>query len=769
MPRFFSGAVPPALREAVLMEQSADLPPIMLVFGIGILLSYPLVYLALAMLPGLATRSALLAVIMLVVPVLMVVSWRQLKARKTVTPEKAKQYIRIITVLLFAIGMCWGVVLVEPVLYLTWPQRLLMAGCDIVCLAMPIMLSPIITAAALWLPIVVGALCGTIFTPNNDPASLPGMILFAIMSVFSTLFQNHRQMERIIAQLQAARSAAALEEKNDLISLLLNDFEESSSDWLWETDAQLRFTNTSVRFAEVCGLTPEEMNGKFLQDLIPAHSVEGEAGTAMLPPSYYMPRRLSFRDVLLPVVIKGQERFWSMSGRPVFDKAGSFTGYHCVGSDITDKQQQQQQIEYLVTHDALTGLPNRTKFNTLLEAACAEADPFALLYLDLDQFKAVNETEGLAAGDVVLRRVAERLRSFMPNEGHLARLAADEFAIIWPGADNDALEELTATIIAGLSAPYQLPGKDVHVGVSIGIVLAPRDGAEPGELLKHVDLAVQRAKAERRGGWLFYDPDMDERQHARRTMRADLQAALPRGEFLIHFQPVIDLSAKRIAGAEALLRWQHPVRGMMPPAEFIPLAEESGLIIPIGAWVLQQACKVAASWPAHVSIAVNLSPVQFRDPALVESVMQALDQAGLEASRLELEITESTLLDTDSATLDALTRLHHYGVRIALDDFGTGYSSLSYLRRFPFNKIKIDRSFVRDLSADSDDSSIVLAILGLAERLKMQVTAEGVETTAQAELLTHYGCPLAQGYLYSRPVPAAQIATLMAAEGALVG
>jgi diguanylate cyclase (GGDEF)-like protein/PAS domain S-box-containing protein len=765
--RAFFAAVPAHFAPALAREQADDLAPIALACGLVCALGALLVYGGLLNVPGLAIRDVLVAGIVAACPVVGLLSWRQIGSRGVLSERRAQTYISGITIAFFVMGLCWGGLLVQPVSFLSWPQRIVLAGANVFCLAVPIMITPIGAAAAMWAPMALGAMAGTILTPNNDPVSLPGMLLFVALSVFCTLFQNRRQVERIVATLQVSETARALEEKTELVSLLLNEFEENAADWLWEVDADLRYKNVSARFAKVAGKTPEEMNGQYPSVVFgkPVPQAD-DTDNLTFTMTQAIAARQSFRDTVVPIMINGKERFWSLSGRPVFDKAGNFLGYHGVGSDISDGHLHQQQINFLVNHDTLTGLPNRTLFNDTLTARCrnvAEAG-FALLYLDLDHFKEVNDSHGHAAGDAVLKEAAFRLKNALDEGSFAARLAADEFAVIYAGVDSVELEAQAERIVAALTQPYQVVAEPLNLGASLGIVLAPKDGEEASLLLSHADLAVRRAKADGRGVWRFYDPVMDEIQQARRAMLADMQVALARNEFRIDFQPVIDLTRNRIVSAEALLRWFHPVKGMMPPAEFIPMAEESGLIAPIGEWILQEACKVAATWPRHIGIAVNLSPVQLREAGLVDSIVRALEVAGLEPSRLELEITESTLLDSNTSTVEALKTLHDKGVRIALDDFGTGYSSLSYLRRFPFNKIKIDRSFVRDLSADSDDSSIVLAIIGLAERLKMNVTAEGVETTAQAELLNTYGCPQAQGYLFSRPVSAEKIGAIITAE-----
>jgi diguanylate cyclase (GGDEF)-like protein len=388
----------------------------------------------------------------------------------------------------------------------------------------------------------------------------------------------------------------------------------------------------------------------------------------------------------------------------------------------------------------------------------------ALLCLDLDRFKAVNDTLGHATGDALLVAVAERLRGCLRERDVPARLGGDEFAVIITSDDAAEIGAVAERIVERVSRPYQFDGQLVRVGVSIGISRAPQDGSDTSALLNMADLALYRAKADGRGGWRFYDPEMDERLQERRALQSALTQALPRHEFVVEYQPIVNLADRRLLGAEALLRWRHPERGLLGPDEFVAIAEEAGLIGPIGEWVLQQACQEAARWPEPITIAVNLSPLQFRDAGLVEIILKAVRNAGMNPKRLELEITETAILETSDQTMAALWELHGQGVRIALDDFGTGYSSLSYLQRFPFDKIKIDRSFIRDLGGENDDSSIILAIIGLAERMNMIVTAEGVETSEQAMLLTSYGCAQAQGHLFHQALSPEKFAELVAAE-----
>jgi diguanylate cyclase (GGDEF)-like protein len=383
--------------------------------------------------------------------------------------------------------------------------------------------------------------------------------------------------------------------------------------------------------------------------------------------------------------------------------------------------------------------------------------------LDLDRFKEVNDTLGHGAGDALLKAVAERLLSCVRETDTVARLGGDEFAIVHSVKDGATEAAVLATrIIELLSTTFDLDGSQASIGASVGIALAPADGTSPDQLLRNADLALYRSKSEGRGAYSFFEPGMDQRMQARRLLEGDLRNALANDEFTVYYQPLVNLEKNQICGFEALLRWHHPTRGNVPPADFIPLAEETGLIIPIGDWVLRKACAEAANWPDHLKIAVNISPAQFTSRLFVASVIGALAAVNMPASRLELEITEVVLLRDQDGAFATLTRLHDIGVRIALDDFGTGYSSLSNLRRFPFDKIKIDRSFVSDLSAANVDAlAVVRSVTRLGVTLGMATTAEGVETDEQAEQVRAEGCTEMQGYFICPPSPASEIARLL--------
>jgi diguanylate cyclase (GGDEF)-like protein len=419
----------------------------------------------------------------------------------------------------------------------------------------------------------------------------------------------------------------------------------------------------------------------------------------------------------------------------------------------------------MARHDTLTGLPNRVLFHERLEQAIEQSDHAAgrghgcaVLCLDLDHFKLINDTLGHTVGDGLLRAVAGRLRACVREVDTVARLNGDEFAVIQHSVEGPLeAERLAGRILAVFGDAFSIDGHDIVVGISIGVTVAPNDGAASDKLLKNADIALYLAKSESRGAVRFFEPEMDARIQRRRLMEMDLRGAVERNEFALYYQPLIDLAADGVAGFEALIRWRHPVRGLVPPSDFIPLAEETGMIVAIGDWALRTACLEAATWPDDISVAVNLSSVQFKRGDLVRSVSTALALSGLPPERLELEITESVLLLDSAATLRVLHALHAMGIVVALDDFGTGYSSLSYLRSFPFGKIKIDQSFVRDMLSNRESVSIIRAVTGLGESLGMKTTAEGVETQAQLDRLRQEGCTEVQGYLFSRPKPADQV------------
>ncbi len=440
-------------------------------------------------------------------------------------------------------------------------------------------------------------------------------------------------------------------------------------------------------------------------------------------------------------------------------------GWVATHEDITVQRRSEVKIEYMAHHDALTDLANRVLLNERLEQALGRRihleQMVAVHHLDLDQFKAVNDTFGHPAGDKLLKIVADRLRGLVRETDTIARMGGDEFVVVQaPIADPAESTALAQRIIASMSEPFDLDGHQAVIGASIGIAVGPSDGLGPDDLLRNADLALYRAKGDGRGTFRFFEAAMDLQMQTRRIMERDLRKALSSGQFELYYQPVVNLASGDISGFEALIRWNHPDQGVIPPASFIPLAEETGLIVPVGEWVIRQACATAAQWPGDLSVAVNISAAQFRNPGLMQVIVGALATSGLHPTRLEIEITETVLLQNRETTLAVLRQLRELGIRIAMDDFGTGYSSLTYLQCFPFDKIKIDRSFVKDITENTGSLNIVRAVAALAKGMGMTATAEGVETSEQLDRITSEGCTEMQGFLFSRPVPASEIERL---------
>jgi diguanylate cyclase (GGDEF)-like protein len=440
-------------------------------------------------------------------------------------------------------------------------------------------------------------------------------------------------------------------------------------------------------------------------------------------------------------------------------------GWIVTMEDVTERKRVETRIVHMAHYDALTDLPNRVLFREQLDRGLrniAAGEQLAVLYIDIDEFKRINDSLGHSVGDELLKAVAGRLRGCLAATDFIARLGGDEFAVIQTAVARPSdTTDLIARIYQAIREPYECVGHLLTTDASIGVALAPQDSADLDQLLKNADLAMYEAKADGRRTYRFFEPGMDARVEALRTLELDLRQAIADGEFEIHYQPLVNLADNRVTGCEALLRWRHPQRGMVSPAEFIPVAEETGMIDALGEWVLSTACAEAATWPDGIKVAVNVSPVQFRGQAFALKVAVALAASGLPAHRLELEITEAVLIRDDEAALAMLHQLRKLGVRIALDDFGTGYSSLSYLQRFPFDKIKIDRCFIKDVAEFDGSASIVQAVVNIAAARHMTTTAEGVETEQQLDMLRKLGCTEMQGYLFSPALPAADIGRLL--------
>ncbi|TYO64263.1 EAL domain-containing protein [Bradyrhizobium hipponense] len=527
---------------------------------------------------------------------------------------------------------------------------------------------------------------------------------------------------------------------------------------LYDREGGLQVVNR--RFCEIFDISPElVLPGMTFEDVLRLSVAAGNHGSQTVADLLAEAEEFLTRR-------KGGSYLQQLSGNRVVSIAHRATtdgGWLISCEDVTEQQRAQSQIAFMARHDALTKLPNRSLFAERIEQAVAEAGRgagFAVFCVDLDNFKQINDTLGHPVGDGLLCAVAARLSACVREGDTVARLGGDEFALIQSEVRNaDDAAHLARRVVEHVGAPYELNGHRVIVGCSVGISMAPGDGTTREKLLKNADMALYRSKMDGRGTWRFFEPAMDASLQSRRALETDLRAAMDKNEFDLFYQPIYDLRMDRISGFEALLRWRHPERGLVPPDQFIPVAEEIGLITPLGEWVLNRACAQAASWPNELKIAVNVSATQFRDPRLAAVIANALEVSALPPHRLELEITESVLLGNSAETIATLHELKARGLRIALDDFGTGYSSLSYLRSFPFDKLKIDQSFVRDVTAKKGSKLIVRAITRLGKSLGMTTTAEGVETIEQLNQMKAEGCNEAQGYLFSRPVPATELAS----------
>jgi diguanylate cyclase (GGDEF)-like protein/PAS domain S-box-containing protein len=590
------------------------------------------------------------------------------------------------------------------------------------------------------------------------------LVTFIFVITRSALTFGRIIAERTIAQIES-------EDQQKVISLLLNEFEENASDWLFAVDADLKLRHVSSRYCDIMQVMEQDLIGRpvaeCLPTLAPSKCTAAERNALRILDRRIVNRE-PFRDIDLAIELRGERLVWSFTARPIFDAAGEFDGFHGVARDVTSAREASRKIEHMAKFDALTGLPNRVLLRDELDRAFSRngrrGEPFALLLLDLDHFKMINDTQGHPVGDQLLIKVAERLKTLVRDHDTVARLGGDEFAIVLTMLENPQEAALLGErVTTALATPFQLDACEALIGVSVGIAYAPADATDSDTLIRHADLALYRAKNDGRGACRFFEPAMDDVVRRRHRLEADLRAALTTdgGGLTLHYQPLIDVTTGDIRAFEALVRWQHPAFGLLGPAEFIPLAEEAGLIQALGAHVLQDACRQAMDWPDHVRISVNLSPIQFRSPSLFADVRKVLETTGLKPERLELEVTESLLLETSALVDSTLSALRGLGARVVLDDFGTGYSSLSYLRKYSFDKIKIDKSFVDQIDREPEALAIIDAMIRLSRDLGISLTAEGVETESQLAVLKSHGCGEAQGFLISRPVPAAEATALL--------
>jgi diguanylate cyclase (GGDEF)-like protein/PAS domain S-box-containing protein len=616
------------------------------------------------------------------------------------------------------------------------------------------LLAVVPAAAATWALVIAGGLLWSL-QANGGGALASGIALLSIYAAVVVI--GCLTIERLVAR--QATTVTDERARRKAIALLLKEYEDQGAGWLWHTDANHQLTYASPRLCERLGRSSAQLLGQSLPALLGCDGALGRSlGT-----------RLAFTAIEVPVpTAAGGEGWIALSASPIIDADGAFDGYCGLGVDVTETRRAQERIRRVALVDDLTGLPNRQQMRTLLGEAITAAGRrggrCALLYADLDGFKPVNDRYGHAAGDAVLRGVAARLADAVGGEGQVGRFGGDEFAIVLPcGEGRQQVEQLGERLIAAVAEPIPFDGGEAHIGLSLGCVFAPPNGATVDELLGKADIALYQAKSKGRGRIALFDQAMQRDAEERALIELDLRHALARNEFRLEYQPVIDTGSQSIVAFEALLRWTHPARGLVPPSIFVPIAEECGLIGGIGEWVIRTACADAATWPDPVSVSVNISSPQLAMPGLCSAVSEAIVASRLQPGRLELEVTESVFHGDSTAALDTLRRLRALGVGIALDNFGSGYASLSYLNRTIFHTLKLDGSFVRDAAYRSETLSVIRAIVSLALSFRMEVTAEGIESFEDFARMKELGCKRVQGYLFGRPTPYAEATALLGA------
>jgi diguanylate cyclase (GGDEF)-like protein len=621
-------------------------------------------------------------------------------------------------------------------------------------------LAPIFSAAFGW------TLCSTLLASialvsAGKPIHLQLIGLLAVYAsvVLYVAFSSSRTL------IGRVRAEARAEQQHQLVELLLKDFEGSSRDWLWETDERGHLRHVSIRLTEAFARSKSSLEGISLVELIRS-TFMSSAREAVEAHDFLQLRfatRQAFRDQIVPVVVDTELRWWSLTAKPLFNAKRIHVGWRGVGSDITDSQRREIEMTHLANFDALTGLANRHQFRSSLDAALqpdSGSSGAMLLVLDLDNFKQVNDTLGHVVGDELLRAVAHRLQLSVLESELLARLGGDEYALVALGEHrDDACLARAQSMLDALREPFFVGDSRIEVRGSVGIALAPHHGNACVELLKAADTALYAAKDSGRDCARVFTNEMKVRSRQRHSLQSDLSRALETDQFELHYQPQIDARTMQVVGFEALLRWRRDASRLLSPNEFVPLAEETGLIVPIGEWVMQRACRDAAQWGQSLFVAVNLSAVQFSSRGLIDAINKAVYGAQLEPERLELEITESSLIEDSNHARETLRTLRMLGHRIAIDDFGTGYSSLAYLRSFPIDKLKIDGAFTAGLDSNepSDANAIVRAIIQLATALRLKTTAEGVENRAQFDALLAKGCAEMQGYFFAKPMTSDEI------------
>ncbi|HMO77424.1 MAG TPA: EAL domain-containing protein [Sphingopyxis sp.] len=594
------------------------------------------------------------------------------------------------------------------------------------------------------------------------PFALAAMLFLALLIVMAREDARHQRRAGRAKRKQVSDQERALN--------LVRDFERAGRGWFWETDRHGQLVYISQTVAAKLGRPLADLLGRPFTDIIRKRIGNDDSEERTL--GFSLSSRTPFKELTVQAAVESEERWWSISGHPISNELGNFQGFRGSGTDLTEKKKSEREINQLARYDTLTGLANRLHITDLLERALrnhiGQPQPCALLLMDLDRFKAVNDTLGHPVGDQLLQQVAGRLAQVIGDKGQVGRLGGDEFQIVLPQITHpDRLASIANAIILSLSKPFAIEGEQVRIGSSIGIAVSEGAGVSAPALVRNADLALYAAKDAGRGVYRFYADAMHDQASERKAIEDALREALARDELRLAYQPIVDVASERITGFEALIRWQRGHETVVSPAKFIPIAEDSNLIIPIGEWIIRSACAAIAEFGPGYRVAVNVSPRQFANDKLPATILSAVSAAGIRPEQLELEITEGVFLDESPENLEMFQRLKRTGVRLALDDFGTGYSALGYLKKAPFDKIKIDQSFVRGAADKSGmNAAIISSIVGLASALKMETTAEGVETHDDLDLIRGLGCSHVQGYIYGKPTDLGEaLALLRAGDG----
>lgn len=666
------------------------------------------------------------------------------------SPASIRKHANLIKVSAALTGSIWGIGVAVLATHVTIGEYVLLI---MICSGM--MGASVTTYTSMWkagalfvLPLALGGAFALIVQPLVPLGS--GLLLLLCYTAL-ILRGGVRREEKFAARVRALEE---LRESGETVQLLLNDFESQSSDWLWNTSAKGQIIKPSDRFSDAAGRGPEllvDLNFIDLFDESPERSILATK----------LANIHGFRNLTLELQVNDEPHWWTISAQP-----NGLGGMRGVASDVTSHKQAEERISYMAHYDGLTDLANRYQFNEALTRHLhrhrrGTGKQLSVLFLDLDFFKSVNDALGHPVGDGLLCDAARRIEQTVGSQDFVARLGGDEFAVLLHGEDaNMRAEEVASQIVTTLSLPFEIEGHAVVISSSIGVAHYEDGITEPAELMKRADQALYSAKEEGRNQFALFAPEMDESAQNRRRLELDLRAAITANEFELYYQPLINIETNETVAYEALIRWNHPTRGIVMPDDFIPLAEETGLIVQLGEWVIRNAIHDATDWPDTIRVSVNLSPAQMRSAALIGVIVNALASSGLSPDRLELEITENVLLQGTEVNIATLHKLRDLGIRISLDDFGTGYSSLNYLRKFPFDKIKIDRCFVNELEDNPDCLAIIRAVTDLARSLGMTTTAEGVEDASQLATLRGEGCHEAQGFLFSKATKLSELTDL---------